>query len=215
MPQLQLVLTDSFAALRTFTINALAASKTPGGPEVIRKIEMLVENEKNKKARAAALNFLVATRDAKYEPLYQKFVNDSSYSVSAAALEGLSALSPSTSYQLAKKYSTDAKGALGSVVFYIIMVNGTEADFDYVAKQYAAAPATQEKLEMTAAYADYLEKLNDLTKIKRAIDDIISFRALIPTQYRNVTDPVFKQSLDKVAKAKGAEIEKYINEAFK
>ena len=56
---------------------------------------------------------------------------------------------------------------------------------------------------MTAAYAEYLEKLNDLTKIKRAIDDIISFRALIPTQYRNVTDPVFKQSLDKVAKAKG------------
>src|SRR5688572_20626590 len=167
LPQLQLGLTDSFAALRTFTINALAASKTPGGPEVIRKIEMLVENEKNKKARAAALNFLVATRDAKYEPLYQKFVNDSSYSVSAAALEGLSALSPSTSYQLAKKYSADAKGALGSVVFYIIMVNGTEADFDYVAKQYAAAPATQEKLEMTAAYAEYLEKLNDLAKIKR------------------------------------------------
>ncbi|MDO9374752.1 MAG: M1 family metallopeptidase, partial [Ferruginibacter sp.] len=215
LPELAMGLTDKFAGLRTYTLNAFASAKTAPDAAVVKKIALLADTEKDKLAKAAAISLLVATKDAQYESLYKKFVDDSSYSVSAAALEGLSALSPEASYGLAKKYSADAKGALGTAVFYALLANGTDADFEFVSKQFAAASPNQEKLEMTAAYADYLTKVNDVSKIKKAIDDIIIFRGFIPKQFRNVTDPVFKQSLDQVGKAKGADIQQYITEVFK
>jgi aminopeptidase N len=215
MKELQLGLEDKFAGLRSYALNALAASKSVKDAALFNKIEQLAEKEQNKKTKAAAISFLATTKDAKYEKLYSKFVNDSSYSVSAAALEGLSELAPASSYQLARKYSSDAKGALGDAVFYSLVANGSEADYDFIAKQYEGAPPQQEKLEKTAAYAEYLLKVNDVNKIKKAIDDILAFRGMIPSQYRTVTDPVFKQSLDKLAKAKGSEIEKYVADGFK
>ena len=67
-------------------------------------------------------------------------VNDSSYSVAGEALKGLSKLDAANAYSLAKKYSADAKGTLGEVVNKIIIDNGTEADFDFIATRYEEAP---------------------------------------------------------------------------
>ena len=47
---------------------------------------------------------------------------------------------PPMLYSLAKKYSADAKGTLGEVVNKIIIDNGTEADFDFIATRYEEAP---------------------------------------------------------------------------
>ena len=64
---------------------------------------------------------MVKLNDKKYEPLFTKYVNDSSYSVSGAALDGLTKLEPEQAYTLAKKYSNDAKGKLGEVVTKTLM----------------------------------------------------------------------------------------------
>jgi len=105
-----------------------------------------------KKAKAAALQFLAATGDAKYLPLFKTNVGDSSYSVAGAALSALAALEPANAYPLAKKYSTDAKGDLSTAVNDIIMSNGTEADFDLVAASYDKAPLSREKVEASATF---------------------------------------------------------------
>ncbi|MEO6719484.1 MAG: hypothetical protein ABIN67_03920, partial [Ferruginibacter sp.] len=215
MKELELGLNDNYSDLRRSTIDRLAKSKLAQDAAIIGKIEKIADTDKDKKAKAAAIRFLAATKDAKYQALYNKYVGDSSYSVAAAALGGLSTLDPAKSYQLAKKYSSDAKGALGTVVNNAIINNGTESDFEFISGRYDEAPVSQAKLEMTSSFADYLAKLNDVAKIKKGIDQIIRFRGFIPQQYKNITDPAFKASFEKISKAKGEEIATYITEVFK
>ena len=215
MPELAEGLKDKYAPLRRNTITRLATSKLAKDASVISSIESIAANDKDRKTKAAAIKFLAATKDPKYLDLYRRNVNDSSYSVSGAALEGLAALDPSNAYQLAKKYSTDAKGILGEVVTNIIMSNATPSDFDFIAGRYDKAPLSQEKLTLTETFASYLEKLNNMDLVKRGIDMIVKFRNQIPQQFRGFTEPTFKGALDKLGKAKGKEIEDYIANALK
>ena len=215
MPELSMGLNDKFAGLKRLTIDRLAKSKPAADAKTITAIESIANAEKDKKTKAAAIKFLAATKDAKYQALYNKFVSDSSYSVAGAALEGLSALEPAKSYAVAKKYSADAKGALGEVISTTLIANGTEADFDLIADRYNSAAPGQEKLETTEAFSQYLLKVNDVAKVKKGIDYIMKFRSFIPEQYKSFTDPAFKDGLDKLSKAKPGEVADYIKQVFK
>ena len=215
MPELSLGLDDKFAGLRRLTIDRLAKSKLATDPKVAERIVTIVNFEKDKKTKAAALSFLAATKNAVYQPLFSKYVSDSSYSVAGAALKGLSTLEPAKSYSLAKKYSADAKGALGEVVSSTLIANGTEEDFDFVAERYNSAPPSQDKLEMTETFSEYLLKINDVARIKKGIDYIIKFRSFIPEQYKSFTDPAFKGALDKISAAKSGAVADYIKQVFK
>lgn len=208
-------LNDKYKGLRISTINQLTANKIGKQPEVAPMIKKVAAEERDKKTKAAALKFLAASGDVQYKTLYEQFLNDSSYSVSAASMEGLMVLEPSRSYELAKKFSADAKGPLGHLVFNTLIRQGTEADFEYINTSYADAPANQEKIDLTAAMSEYLLKINDPKNIREGIDNIIKFRNAIPSAYRGAIDPLFKQVLGKIAKAKGAEIDTYIKQEFK
>ena len=192
----------------------LATSPYKADKVVLGQIEDLTKST-NKKVKAAAINYLVKNGDAKYLSIYQTAVNDSSYSVAGEALKGLVALDAANAYTLAKKFSSDAKGALGNVINDILIDNGTEADFDFITKKFADAPLSFEKVTMTKKYAEYLGKLNNVSKIKTGIDKIIDFRNQIPEQFRGSVDAGFKSALDKLGKAKGTEVEDYIKSVFK
>ena len=213
MPELAKGLNDKFGGLKILTMQKLAASPYKADAVVLEEIEKLAKSE-NKKVKAAAINYLVKNGNIKYLSIYQAAVNDSSYSVAGAALKGLVALDEAGAYTLSKKFSSDAKGALGAAVNDVLISSGTEADFEYVTTMYKDAPASQEKLGLTTKYAAYLAKLNNMASIKKGIDNIIAFRNLVPASYRNSVDPSFKASFDKISKAKGKEIEDYIKVVF-
>lgn len=215
MPELAKGLNDKFSGLKIFTIQKLAASPYKADAVVLEEIERIAKTDNNKKTKAAAISFLVKNGNAKYLPVYQAAVNDSSYSVAGAALKGLLALDPSNSYTLAKKFSGDAKGTLGNAVTDILMTQGTEADYESISKSYRDAPASFEKVSMTNKYADYLAKLNNTANIKKGIDDIMGFRNMIPENFRGNVDAAFKKALDKISKAKGTEIEEYVKSVWK
>lgn len=206
---------DKYGPLREFTLNKFAEAKTAPDEDVLKAIEGLIAKEKNKKAKAAAINILVKTADKKYQSIYKANVNDSSYSVAGAALNGLAALEPSEAYTLAKKYSVDAKGDLGSAVDAIIMENGTEADFDFIFSRFDKAPLSQAKFEALDAFCAYLSKVDNTGNVKKGIDAVIKFRNAIPENFRNFTDPAISAALKKVSSAKGKEIENYIAEKMK
>ena len=130
-------------------------------------------------------------------------------------MKGLVAADGANAYTLAKKFSSDAKGALGTAVNDVLISKGTEADFDFISAAYKNAPASFEKVGMTTKYADYLAKLSSTANIKKGIDDIMAFRNLIPAQFRGQVDPGFKAAMDKIAKGKGAEIAEYVKSVFK
>lgn len=215
MKELAEGLKDKYGPLKEYTINKLIESKWAKDADIIKSIADIAATEKNKKAKAAALQFLAATGDAKYAALFKTNVTDSSYSVAGAALTGLAILEPSNAYTLAKKYSTDAKGDLEAAVNDIIMSNGTEADFDLVANSYDKAPLSREKVDASVTFAAFLEKVQNVDNVKKGIDMIIKFRNLIPDQFKGFVDPAIKGGLNKLGKAKGAAIEDYIKGLWK
>ena len=215
MPELANGLTDKYAPLRRNTIVKLESSKIAEDAKIIEAIEKIANTDKDRKTKAAAIAYLAKTSDAKYKGLYEKNINDSSYSVAGAALEGLVGLDPAKSYELAKKFSKDAKGGLGDVVNEVIIKEGTEADFDFIADRYDDMPLSEAKLGATTTFAAYLEKVQNMANVKKGIDIIIKFRNAIPEQYRSFTDPMLRGGLTKLGKAKGKEIEDYINNGFK
>ena len=213
MPELAKGLNDKFSGLKILTMQKLAASPYKADAVVLEQVETLAKND-NKKVKAAAINYLVKNGNKKYLSVYQAAVNDSSYTVAGAALKGLVALDETSAYTLAKKFSNDAKGALGEAVSDVLISNGTEADFESVSTMYKDAPPSQEKLVLTTKYAAYVAKLNNMASIKKGIDNIIAFRTMIPAAYRSSVDPSFKASFDVISKAKGKEIEDYIKTVF-
>ncbi len=210
MPELTEGLKDKFAPLREFTLMRLATGKMAKDVNALATVETLGAKEKNKKAKAAALNMLANTGDARYLPLFKANVNDSSYSVAGAALNGLAAIEPANAYTLAKKYVIDAKGDLGSTVDGIIMANGAEADFDFITDRFDNAPLGQSKFEALDAFCNYLTNIKNISSVKKGIDAVVKFRNAIPENFRSFTDPAIKDALSKVSKAKGSEIETYI-----
>ena len=215
MPELANGLTDKYAPLRRSTITKLEASKIAEDAKVIEAIEKIANTDNDKRTKAAAISYLAKTSKAKYRSLFENNINDSSYSVAGAALDGLRGLEPSKAYEMAKKYRADAKGDLGDIVNDIIMSNGAESDFDIIASRFDKASLSEAKLNMVETFCTYLEKVNNTANVKKGIDMVLKFRKAIPEQFRGFTDPVFKGAFDKLSKAKSGEIADYITNGMK
>ncbi|MEO6870030.1 MAG: M1 family metallopeptidase [Ginsengibacter sp.] len=196
---LALGLNDKFWDLRLFTLEKLGASTAFEVPSVLKTIEQMAGKDPNKKVQAAALSILAKTKDVQYKPIFEKLVNDSSYSVSGAALEGLANLDQSEVYNLAKKFSSDAKGKLGVVVSKIMYVNATEADFEELYNVYKNAAPSQAKIQESILFANYLTKVKSAANVKKGVDEIMNYRKLVPEQYHQYIDPGFKKIFDKIA----------------
>ena len=198
-------LSDKYSGIRLFTLEKLDQAKSYTIPTVLSTIEQIAQKDPKKKVQAKALEILVKLNDKKYEPLFTKFVNDSSYSIAGAALDGLTKLEPAQAYTLAKKYSNDAHGKLGSVVSKVIMNNATEEDFNFLLDHFKNSPLNETKISETMAFAKYLTKVKNAANVKKGVNEIMKFRNQIPEQYRRFIDPGFKQSFSKISAAKKAE----------
>ena len=212
-------LNDKYHGLRLYTLEAMLQNKSYNVPAVLNVIEQIANKDPDKKAQAKAIEILVKTGDEKYKPLFAKYVSDSSYSVSGASLEGLIKLEPAQAYALAKKYSNDAKGKLGTVVSKIIMDNNSEDDFNFILDNFKNTPFTQTKIQEMMAFGNYLAKVKNADNVKKGADEIIKLRNQVPEQYRKYVDPAFKQTFNKISTAKKAEgnteLANYIDELLK
>jgi len=215
MKELAIGLTDKYSGIRSFTLDKLRNDSTLLTSDVLSTVEKIATADPDKRTQAKALEILADRKDAKYKPWFVKYVSDSSYSVSGAALEGLSDLDSAGAYALAKKYSSDAKGKLEDVTNKVIADNASESDFDFIADNYKNAPLSQEKLQTaTPGFCNYLSRIKDPSKVKKGVDLVLDFRSKIPEQYKGFTEPVFKNLLSKVAAAH-SDIADYINNALK
>ena len=206
---LSIGLNDKYHGLRLFTLKKIDEAKGYTIPSVLNVIEQIADKDPDKLVQAKALEILVKLNDKKYEALFTKYANDSSYSVSGAALDGLVKLNPEQAYTLAKKYSNNARGKLGEVVATVIMKNPTEDDFDIILENYKSPITSQDeamaKIRGTATFADYLSKLKNDENVRKGVDQIMAFRNQIPPQYRTYVDPGFKKALNKISNAKRLE----------
>ena len=208
-------LSDPYHKLRAYTLQKLGSSSFRNDEDVKAKIESLATKDPNRKVRAAAINVLTKIGESKYIALFEEAVNDSSYSVAGAAFKGIKTLKPESAYDLAKKYSGDAKGTLGDEIIKVLISQGKAEDFSIIAKTYGEMPLSQEKFSQTEKFADFLMKVNDLEQIKEGINLMIDTRNSIPEQFRNFVDASFEKQFKKLGQAKGEEIESHIKKVFK
>jgi aminopeptidase N len=219
IPQLAWGLKDKYYGLRLLTLQNIDAQKLFSDPSVLSQIEQMATKEPHKKVQAKAIEILARLKDNKYQPLFEKYVTDSSYSVAGASLEGLAALQPAEAYNLAKKYSNDALGKLGEVISAIIIKNGSEADFDYLLNHFSNEPLSEDKIKDAFGFAKYLVTVKNPDNVRKGVDEIMKFRNQIPEQYRGYIDPPFKQVFAKISAAQqqngNADLANYINGLLK
>ena len=205
--------------MRLFTLENLEEANSYHVPSVLTTIEQMAAKDPDKKVQAKALELLAKLADNKYQPLFEKYINDSSYSVSGAALQGLTTLEPSKAYTLAKKYSNDALGKLGEVVAEIISKNGSEDDFNILLSQFKNEPFSENKIKSAFTFARYLLKIKNTDNIRKGVDEIMKVRNQVPDQYKEFIDPGFKQAftmMSNVQMANGnSELANYIKGLLK
>jgi len=204
LSNLSLGLNDKYYGLRLLTLEYLDKQDGYTVPSVLKVIEEMAVKDPNKKVQAKAIEILAKLNDKKYQPLFEKYVNDSSYSVAGAALEGLTQLEPEQAYTLAKKYSSDALGKLGDVVSDIITKNASADDYDFLLDHFKNEPLSEDKVTGAFTFAKYLVNIKDADKVKKGVDEIMKFRNQIPEQYRGFIDPGFKQAFSKISAAQQA-----------
>jgi aminopeptidase N len=197
-------LNDKYWGLRLLTLENLDNTKGYSVPAVLATIEQLATKDPNKKVQAKAIEILAKQADKKYQPLFEKYVTDSSYSVSGAALEGLANLEPEEAYMLAKKYSNDALGKLSDVVSDIIMKTASPEDFDFLLNHFKNSPLSEDKIKDAFIFARYLTTVKNAANVKAGVDEIMKFRNQIPEQYRGFIDSGFKQAFSKISASQKA-----------
>ncbi len=195
---------DTYSGLRLFTLEKLDEAKSFTIPSVLTSIEHMAEKDPNKKVQAKSLEILAQLKDKKYQRLFAEYVNDSSYSVSGAALEGLALLDPNNAYSLAKTYSKDAKGDLGEVISDILYKNSKESDFEILLNLYKNKSFSQVKIQETMLLANYLSKITDTARVKKGVTEIMKLRNQVPEQYMGFLGPVFKQSFNRISEGQQA-----------
>ena len=202
-------LSDRYHGLRLFTLQKIDEAKGYSVPSVLNTIEQMADRDPDKLVQAKALEILTKFDDKKYEPLFNKYVNDSSYSVSGAALQGLIKLEPEQALNFANKYRNDAKGKLSNVVATVMMKNPGEDDFDMILENYKSPITSEEeaiaKMRSTFTFANYLSKLKNDDNVRKGVDEIMNFRNMLPSDVRKLVDARFKDALNKISSAKRSE----------
>jgi aminopeptidase N len=194
---------DSFYVIRSIALNSYNPTAIDATME--EKIIALASKDKVSTVREDAINVLSKINKPSFTPLYEKWVNDSSYTVAGAALAALEIVDSAKAIAIAKELSKQTlKKRLNTVVTTILTKYGDEQMFDFVANTYAKLNIqSSEKFEMTTPFAQLLIKTTDPIKFKKGIDLIVEFRESIPQGYRAQSDPYFNfKILGDIIKAK-------------
>ena len=182
---------DTFHVIRSIALNSYNPSAIEAAMET--KIIQITQTDKVSTVREDAINVLSKINKPIFTPLYEKWVNDSSYIVAGAALAALEIVDSTKAIAIAKQFSTQPlKKRLNAVVTTILTKYGDVEVFDFVAATYAKLNIqSSEKFEITMPFAQLLIKTTDPVKFKKGIDLIVEFREAIPQGYRVQTDPYF------------------------
>ena len=184
-------------------------------------IETLVKTEKNRPVKALMIEALGKTENKAYRSLFVSNIEDSSYSVSGAALEALARIDSLEALQWANKLSAyPAKGKLDGSINSILVASGNEEVFDRLVIKFEDLELSNEKFMLMQQLGEMLGKMKSNERIKKGIGLIAKFRDEIPASIKEQTDPyingmIFGQLLVKLKMSGNKEMVKYLEEIVK
>jgi aminopeptidase N len=181
---LKTALKDKYYPLRIHTMKKLNMKDETVRNAAEPLIADLASNDEKSLAKATAISLLATYGDKKYEAIFLKNVDDSSYSVAGAALEGLFAVDPDKAVIIAKKLNAQSiKGKLAESVVRVMMSISDESGFDEIVSKFSKMPLGQAKFNLLPPLSEMLVKINDTEKVKKGVDQIVQFRDAVPAEY--------------------------------
>ncbi|MFY7963608.1 MAG: M1 family aminopeptidase [Chitinophagaceae bacterium] len=191
-------LKDPYHSLRKKALSVLQDTSVDVG--VIKTIEGIANNDKNKTVRAEAIDFLVSLKNPQYLPMLNAATKDSSYSVAGAALDGLIELDANAALKLLPQLKVDAKGRLKAAIEKGEILTKTDADFEEMLKKYESV-GLMEKFNGFGNFAFYLGRVNDTEKFKKGFDQLVKFRDMVAPYGQGIKE-ILNKGLLEIKKAK-------------
>jgi aminopeptidase N len=181
---------DSFHGIRGLAISKIDLKKETQREVFEKKIASLVATEKNRPVKASMLTALGNTNNKEYSIIYLPLVNDSSYTVSGAALIALSKVDSIKALDEATKLSkTATKGDLDVAVNKILIASGNEEIFTKLTTKFSSLGLSNDKFMLMQQIADMAGSMKNNERIKTSIDLIIQFRNEIPGSLKEQVNP--------------------------
>ncbi len=184
-------LNDKFDGLRGLTINRLNMKKDNVKAAVESKLADIAKNDPKRTVKASAISKLGEYKNPAYAPIFRAAVNDSSYTVSGNALDALADVDSVGALAEAKRLAAlPNKGQLNNAIMTILISSGDEASAEQVLSSFEKQTGiTQAKFNMLQQIGQFIGKTKNTDIVKRAVDDIVTFRDAIPEAFKGQTDP--------------------------
>jgi aminopeptidase N len=196
-------LKDNYAPLRAYTINNLDMSLG----QVTNSLEASLADaakDANRKVKAAAISKLAHFRSARYKPLFQSAIGDSSYTVAGNALEALYKTDSAAGLSEARRLmNTPAKGRLAAVLKTISIVGDRTAAVKMLS-DFEAMPLGQPKFQALDGVFELVAATTDLELLKRGVDNILALGNAIPENFREQAMKQLTAALRNIQKEKRA-----------
>lgn len=181
---MKLVINDKYSGLRNFAIGKLDLKKEAIVSAVENSLIEIAKNDASRIVRSKAVEVLGNLKKPNYKQLFQSFLNDSSYTLSGAALIAIDKIDGPAALNEAKILSKqNMKGSLMEAVATTLIKSGDESAFDEIASAYGKMGLSQSKFNLTAVFANFIGTIKNTEKVKRGVDEIVKFRDAIPEQF--------------------------------
>ncbi|MGB1206924.1 MAG: M1 family aminopeptidase [Chitinophagales bacterium] len=154
-------LDDSFWFIRQTALQKIKLQEEGISPNIIVKLQKMALTDENARVRNAALSRLQELDKTDFIDTFEKAVQDSSYIVSATALQSLYELSPAKALQIAQSLENCENKNIFNIVAGIYAEIGTSKHQEYFEIQLAKVDVLQ-RYSLIDYYKDFLNRSDDI-----------------------------------------------------
>lgn len=183
-------LSDSFHGIRELAMSKIDLKKELQKTSFEKAIATLAPKESNRPVKASMISALGNTNNKEYRLVFLANVNDSSYTLSGAALTALAKIDSIAALLEATKLSASTtKGDLDAAINKILIASGNEEVFNKLTNKFAALGLSNEKIMLLQQIAEMTGGLKNNEQIIKSINLIISFREELPASIQEQINP--------------------------
>lgn len=187
---LRLALKDSFYSIRSLAISRISPSNAALKQALEKEIVEIAENDPKRITKAAAIELLGSFQKEAYTSIFEKALQDSSYSIAGAALMALSFFNEELALKKAVELDNGKiKGSLLEAVTTQYITSGREEYFDRVAETFNKLPLSETKFNLLMPIGDLIIETESTSLVQKAVGLIVNFRDEIPEGF-GLTEPL-------------------------
>ncbi len=182
--------TDPYYLLRNNAISALDLKKETVKKEAESLLVNAAKNDKEATVRGNAIKQLSKYTNKAYRPIFEKGMNDLSYTVAGYSLAALAEIDKDAALTAAKRLSKQpSKGVLDEQILSVLIASGDPEVFDMLMTKFEQMPLSEAKFNACGPLGQAIAQNTNTAKVKKGVDLIVAFRESVPQDFRGQTDP--------------------------